>query len=349
LAELIKALPPEKYELYLLVKELDPFLHKQVLPALKSLINLGSNKFSIGDLLKIRKIIHQTKPDIVHAWSTLTSHFAAFCSLTLRHDFILINGAIRDSPSKKSFHLKAQSLLLSFYKNVIANSHAGLKAYSQAGKRGRSVIYNGISPERNPQKSKMRLREKHGFDPDIFIVTMAAKMEPRKDFITFIESAEEILKEQKGIKFLIIGTGSKRGLVEERIKSSKFRDGFNLLGERNDVEELLKLSDISVLLSSKYHGEGIANILLESMIVGTPLIATDSGGTEEIIIDHKNGIMTPVRNSTALTENILLLKNDIKMRDFLTANGIRTIQEKFSQQKITDEYTSLYTNVLNQG
>jgi GalNAc-alpha-(1->4)-GalNAc-alpha-(1->3)-diNAcBac-PP-undecaprenol alpha-1,4-N-acetyl-D-galactosaminyltransferase len=83
------------------------------------------------------------------------------------------------------------------------------------------------------------------------------------------------------------------------------------------------------------------------MSLGICCIATDcKTGPKEIIENGKNGILVPVEDSRALAEAIARVEKDSGLRSELAANGLRTIREKFSYQKMADAYYEVIRNVM---
>ena len=103
---------------------------------------------------------------------------------------------------------------------------------------------------------------------------------------------------------MLAGEGPLRGEIEERVKSAGLEGRFRLLGLRRDVPELLRALDLLVLPSGR---EGLPNIVLEAMASGVPVVATDVGGTGELVIEGKTGSLVRPGDAEALARAILAL------------------------------------------
>jgi glycosyltransferase involved in cell wall biosynthesis len=110
-------------------------------------------------------------------------------------------------------------------------------------------------------------------------------------------------------------------------------------GHRNDVQELMYGADCFVLSSID---EGLPNVVLEAMGVGTPVVAADAGGTNEIITDGVDGFIVPVKDSHALAEKLEPLLRDPLLRKSIGKNGFETVKNKFSIQCNIDGVESLF-------
>ena len=98
-----------------------------------------------------------------------------------------------------------------------------------------------------------------------------------------------------------------RKTLEDKIsKSEILRDKVQLLGLRSDISALLNASD-GFVLSSNY--EGLPLVLQEAAAVGLPMVSTDVGGCNEVVLEGKNGYLVEKKNSVALAEAMLMVMN----------------------------------------
>ncbi len=352
ITELIANLPVDKYEIHLFVKSSEAYYYTKIKSKLTSFYSLEKKKFSVFDVFKVARYINQINPDIVHSWATLTSHFVAISRILTKQDFILINGSIRNAPVIRSFPMKLEAFLFSFYNIVVSNSKAGLKSYHQLNKKKRYVIHNGLDLSRIPVISSNACRERFNWSKENFIVIMVACLAKRKDFDAFILAAHICLKNDKNISFMIVGDGENKKSLMSLAYESQANSDFNLLckqqikflGERTDVEELLIASDLSVLMST--NGEGMSNVIMESMSCGIPVIASDGGGTREVITNGNNGYLVESGNALALSEKIFFLKNNPSILAKLGMNASNRIKNDFSILNMVNNYEKLYQKVL---
>jgi glycosyltransferase involved in cell wall biosynthesis len=118
-------------------------------------------------------------------------------------------------------------------------------------------------------------------------------------------------------------------------------------GIRNDVESIVTIFDIGILLTDlEKHGEGISNSIMEYMALGKPVIATDGGGTKELVIDGETGFLIPQKSPKLLAEKIDYLLNNEPLRKRLGTKGKERIQKEFSLDKMVSEHIKLYEELL---
>ena len=340
LTEIIKRLPTDKYQAHLFMKNDVSYYFSSIKNHLISYHCLNKSNFNVLDIFILARYLKVVRPDIVFSFSTTLSHFSLLITFLGQINYRLINGSIRDAPVKHSIYLKIERVLYHLYREVIANSIAGLRAFNQLSRHGRHVLYNGFDMDRVPSASKQDLRKQLDL-PNEFIVVMAARMDSDKDQRSFILGAYEALLIDNDIIFLLLGDGERKREYELMVQSLGIQDKVLFVGETQKVESYLLVADVSALLSAPHHGEGIANAIIESLACGTPVIATDNGGTSEVIINDENGFLIPNGDFKALSEKILLLKGDLHIAEKFSKSGLRLINEKFNQRRMIRSFQNL--------
>lgn len=341
LSELINNLPKEKYSTHLLVKNSDAYYLDRIKKNVVSFYSMEKEHFKIFDFVAFTHYINKIKPDIVCSWAAITSHFCLFAQFFAQHNFRLLNFSIRNAPIKLSASLQIERFMYNFYNVVISNSAAGLVAYNQNKKKNRYILHNGFDWKRVPNVSLRLAREYLDFPAHAFIVTMVANLTDKKDHLTFLFSAKECTKHRNNICFFLVGDGPKRSYLEKKVKQLGIQNSLFFLGQRDDVELILKAADVSVLTSSADFGEGISNSIIESLGCGTPVIASDNPGTREIIDDGIDGLIIPPGDYIKLSEMILLLNDHPEMIETLSCRGIEKIKSNHSLEKMVSSFINI--------
>jgi len=120
----------------------------------------------------------------------------------------------------------------------------------------------------------------------------------------------------------------------------------SLTGFRSDIPNLMRCADIGVLCSET---ESAPLTLLEGMSTGLPMISTKVGGVPEIIQDGKNGLLIPSKHPEELAEAILQLYKDQKLRRRLGENARKTVLEKYTAEKVVNQYLETFEAVMPRG
>lgn len=345
LVELVKVLkldPEIEFELILMSKDIN---YEEVLN-LDININfiIRKTKKDISVFRKFYRLCKNYKPDIVHCWDTMTAIYIAPISKLLHLKFV--NGIVIDAPRKQNifnkYWLRAK-LTFPFSNVIIGNSKAGLKAYKAPGNKS-IVIYNGFNFDRtNNISPKETIREQININTK-YIVGMVATYSKFKDYTTYFNAAQIILRNRKDTTFIAIGKNTDSILLKNLI-DDKFDDHIRLLGMKSNIESFVNAMDVCILSTFT---EGISNSILEYMALGKPVIATSGGGTCEILEDNVTGFLVSQSNPIELAEKVELLLNDPQLRLQMGNNGKERIKKAFLIDKMASEYISVYKHLLSE-
>lgn len=286
------------------------------------------------------------KPDIVHAWGEASMMYVTLIKLTRKFVYICGNVADCNRPMWYSLKNLINKFSYIFADAVVGNSREGLKAYSTPKKKSH-CIYNGFNESRFHCVENLNvenLKEELGIQTE-YIVSMFARVDYYKDYDSFISLARKVLAERDDVTFLAVGGG----LYYETYKKIPLHDeNLHFIGFRSDVEKLMAITDISVLFSNyKFHKEGVSNSILESMAFGTPVIATNDGGSPEIIEDKINGYLVDDNDVAIASYLICNLLDNPDLLDMISANASKTVEDKFLLSQMVRNYLNLYKQLLS--
>ena len=140
------------------------------------------------------------------------------------------------------------------------------------------------------------------------------------------------------VEMTLLGDGEDREKIKNAIKANNADSYIFTQGSKKDVEDYLKKSDIYVSASKT---EGLPLSILEAMACGLPVVATDAGGTRDIVKDGINGFLIEVDNEVEMKEALQQLINNKQLRKVCSAKS-REIAEQWSVEKCTQGYEMLY-------
>jgi glycosyltransferase involved in cell wall biosynthesis len=308
-----------------------------------------SRRIDLSVYKRLYQIVRQFEPDILQSWSSFVSLYVFPIARLLRIKFV--NAMIADAPADlKVFSARwiRSRLSFPFSDAVIANSQAGLIAYNAP--RNRSYcIHNGIDLKRFYHlKDDNVIRKKLGITTS-YVVGMVGSFRGAKDYGTYLAAAKQVLAVRNDITFLAIGDGKDLPVHQKDIED-RFKDYIIFTGRQEDVESIVHLFTIGVLITdSSVHGEGISNAIIEYMVLGKPVIATDTGGTTELLMDGITGIITPQRNPQKLAENMQYLLNNKDIAEQMGRRGKERVLEHFSLYEMTKKFVDLYGKLLSES
>jgi glycosyltransferase involved in cell wall biosynthesis len=300
-------------------------------------------KKDLSVFFKLYSISKKIRPDILHCWDSMTAMYSApVCRLL---NIKLANGLVVGAPEKSTLFdttYRRGKLTFPFSDYIIGNSEAGLTAY-RAPRKKSVCIHNGFNFERlNTLIAAPEQRGQLEIKTD-YVIGMVASFSAFKDYKTFFQAAQMLLEERNDITFLAIGSDTDSEDARKIIQD-KFIGHFKLLGKRSDVETLINLMDIAVLSTFT---EGISNSILEYMALGKPVIATEGGGTNEIVVDGITGFLVKRSFARELSDKMNILLNDTSLRLMMGSAGKERIHNHFSIERMVNKYVSVYNRLYN--
>jgi glycosyltransferase involved in cell wall biosynthesis len=204
------------------------------------------------------------------------------------------------------------------------------------------VIHNGI-PYEEYLKPYPNAKKNLGLPVDKLVVTMIGRINPGKGQLFFLEIAKRFLETYPQFHFLLVGDpfpGYEP--IQEEMKSVIQKNGLEEsvtdLGFRKDIPEVLAATDIFVLPSIL--PDSFPTVILEAMASGKPVIATRSGGAEEMVSEGETGFLIPIGDVEKGVEAIFqLVKDPAKIESFgeagrqkvLNNYNLNTFKEKIEE------------------
>jgi sugar transferase (PEP-CTERM/EpsH1 system associated) len=295
----------------------------------------------------VRAII-DVQPDIVHSrnWAAVEAVAAARlvggCRIVhSEHGF--------DDAAKQPWRRAAfRRLAFELADRVLCVSHQLKAAHAQrAGFSPHkiSVIHNGVDTTRfRPDSAaRARFRRELGIAEDELCIGAVGNLTPVKDHYTLVEATAELALQTRSWRLLLLGEGSERLRIEAFLDSHpEVKDRVRFLGIRNQVPGLLNAMDVYVLPSLT---EGISNSLLEAMATGLPVIATETGGNPEVVVDGESGILFPVGDSCRLAMHLMRLHDCPAERTRLGDAALYRTLAHFSLSSMVREYEQFYASL----
>ncbi|MFA6436285.1 MAG: glycosyltransferase [Candidatus Gracilibacteria bacterium] len=250
----------------------------------------AKNLFDLKAVFAFRRLIHQYHPPILVTYLPHADIFGRIWGKIFGIPVILKSIRSCLLPGWKFALLCIFERCTSFWvKAYGAVSETAKKSYIQRAKIPPSkirVIPNGIDLQlfQNPinfQKKKKSL----GLPSDAFILLYVAKLRTQeKNHFFLLKIFEAFLKDHPSSYLLFAGDGADRTLIDHYLLHHHLKKHVLLLGDRNDVPELLKIADVFLLPS---FSEGMSNALLEAMASGCCIMASDIPANRELITSQE--------------------------------------------------------------
>ena len=209
-----------------------------------------------------------------------------------------------------------------------------------------TVIHNAIRIERfdtppNPAHREKLLALFPNQKPD-FLLCAAGRLSPEKGFDLLIDAMKIVRGRSFSVGLVVFGEGSLRDPLEKQITMLGLQDFVQLPGFTDDLDHFLPHFDLFVQSS---HTEGLPNVLLESMAARTPVVATNVGGTPEVVDDGVTGLMVPPGNAEKLADAICRLLAESENLPTMGVAARERVQTFFTFENQADRYYELLSKV----
>lgn len=242
---------------------------------------------------------------------------------------------------------------LSFLPNLIFCNGEGIaKRFSFFGKIFKKVkiIYTGIDVNKyNPNLDGSLIRKEFNINTDEIVLAVIGRIGEGKGQDDFIKASSIIAKQFGNVKFLIVGSAVtnkdswREKYLKDLVKKLNLEGYVIFTGFRKDIENIIAGVDIFVLPS---YAEPFGRSLLEAMVCSKPVIATNTGGTYEIVLDGKTGILIPPKNPSKLAEAMKKLIVDKDLRIRMGKEGRLKAEEVFDIKKCIKILEKEYIKLL---
>jgi glycosyltransferase involved in cell wall biosynthesis len=212
----------------------------------------------------------------------------------------------------------------------------------------RMIEHEKVAPEKvvvmptgyfaRPLTPDTDLRSELGLTPETPLVGTAVVFRPQKALEVLLEAHAWLLRSMPDVHLAIAGDGQTRAEVERRARELSLDGRVHFLGERDDVDAILRSLDVAAL-SSDFEGSPL--FVLECMANGTPIVATAVGGLPQMVLDGETGVLVPPRDPEALAGAIGRLLVDPERRAMLAAAAANRLSE-FTIEAVARRFADLY-------
>lgn len=159
----------------------------------------------------------------------------------------------------------------------------------------------------------------------------------------FIRAAAIVVNKKPEVSFSVIGEGELKQDLLALALELNILEKVNFVGRSYDVAQSLQEIDVGVNTSET---EGFANGVLEYLAAGVPVVATESGGNMEIIVEGKNGFLFPVNDYEALAERLLLIIEDHALYERLCRNTVSSVRGRFDMAFMIQRHQEFFAQLM---
>jgi L-malate glycosyltransferase len=300
-------------------------------------------EMDLGAAWRLSRLLKQLKPDVVHAHDP---HGVAMAGLALSMSTQLAKPPLIAS-RRVDFHLRGGRMSRWKYRQVdcfICASEAIRRMLVSDGvPDARAVtVHEGIDLGRVAAAPPANLHEDLFLPHGAPIVGNVAALVPHKGQRHLIESAALVVRQVPDARFVIAGEGELRPTLERTIREHRLEKHVLLAGFRPDVLSLHKAFDIFVMSSIT---EGLGTSLIDAMAAARPIVATETGGIPEVVVEGVTGLLVPPRDHQAMAAAIVRLLKDPQLRRQMGDAGAARARDHFSAERMVEQTLRVYQRV----
>ena len=331
---------------------LDPI----IIPEMQRAINPKKDRIA---LKKIQQLIADFKPDIVHTHASKAGALGrkAAHKAGVRQIYHTFHGHV--------FHSYFGTLKTNIYKKIernLAKKSTKIIAISEIQKKELSEVHQicpaskiaviplGFDLARfytNKEEKRINFRKEWNINDDEIAIGIIGRIVPIKDHTFFVNVIEKVLqKTSQKIRVFIVGDGEDKSKIQELIGSKKMTYSenkviatFQFTSWIKEIDYLNAGMDI-ICLTSKNEGTPVS--LIEAQASGKPIVSTNVGGIENVIIPNKTALLSQVGDLNQFSNNLTQLIKDKALRFSMEKAGQKKSLE-FSYNKLIENTNSLYS------
>jgi L-malate glycosyltransferase len=307
--------------------------------------NLNLLTYSFKAYFFARKLAKKNKYNLSHSFFSVP---CGFISLLFKWQYsipyvVSLRGA--DVPGYSDRFTSIYNLLIPIIRLVwksaaaVVSNSQGLKELALKARPDQKIeiIFNGVDIEHFKPKPGPKNKES-------FIITLgASRVTTRKGMKYLIEAVDKLLPKYPNICLKIIGDGNGKEKLENFVKEIKLENNVKFLGRipREKTTPYYQEASVFVLPSLN---EGMSNAMLEALATGLLILATETGGTRELLKDGINGFILKMKDSDDIAKKLEKLILDKNLGDKM-AQESRKMAMEHSWENVADKYLSIYREV----
>ncbi len=332
---------------------IEPLIAKLGIPVLH--VN-RRRKTDVWSIVRLASWLRRLKPDIVHTWLPTASIWGRLSAIMAGCTTIIASERTVD-PARSLPRRLLDRALARRTAAIIVNATAVRKSY--AGATGvphekLATIPNGVDIEhiddalRRAELSRKQMADELGFPKKALIVGTVARVTQAKGLEDFVSVAALVCQKLPDARFIIVGGavyGEDRKYmrrIEEHASEAGLDGKLAITGLRDDPIPYLLGMDVFLQTSVQ---EGLPNGVMEAMVCEVPVVATDVGGTRELM-DGASEYLAPAGDVNELAGKVVDLLQRVDERESVGRAAAARMRSSFSVEKMVDATQELYRRTV---
>jgi glycosyltransferase involved in cell wall biosynthesis len=280
----------------------------------------------VSKATQIRRILKETKTDVLLNYLTLPDVLGSFLANQLG---IRVYNGIRNSRLPKKKMLMEKFAHNHWATGTIFNCYSGADFFGSIGFRKDKNI---VIPNCFPAIAQTIQRA----DKGVKTIITVGRFDPQKDYETLIKSVS--LLKRNDYRLCIVGYGVLEPHIRGWVEQYGLRDKTEIYIKPNNVHELERNADI-YLSTSLF--EGTSNSIMEALNYSLPVVATNVGDNDHLVIEGENGFLHSIGDAQGLSNSLGKLLDSVELRNQMGLRSNQNLRNNYSMEIFEERYTKL--------
>jgi glycosyltransferase involved in cell wall biosynthesis len=291
-------------------------------------------------VLTLARALRQQRADVVHNYLLRANLIGSLAARLARVPVVL--SSKRGCHERRGFELISAKIANALSHRVMVNAGA-VREFVHANEgcpRDKMVVIpSGVDTDRFRPLAGVGFKARLGLPEDGPLIGIVTRMRVRKGVEEFIRAFGKVRYSYPDAHAAIVGEVDLDGSLQTLLRGLGLEKHLGLLGRRSDMPDVYSAFDVFVLSS---HDEGMSNAILEAMAMEKPVVATDVGGTGEVVRHGHSGLLVPPKDPEALAAAINeMLAQPARARE-MGRLGRRVVEDHFSAHAMVRQMERVY-------
>lgn len=309
---------------------------------------LPASKWAVGSVIsQLLRLHDEWRPDVVCAHG----YKAGFYTIILRWlrgcRFVAFSRGWTSENLKIHLYGMIDKAIVRFADVIVAVSNSQrLKLLKAWVPDSRIVVVENavtVSGQATPSTGAADIRAELGLAAETPLVLAAGRLSPEKGYDDLLRAIVEVRRVIPNVCLLLAGAGMLDEELRAQAKSLGIEANVRFLGFRKDILQMYGQVNVFALSSLS---EGLPNVILESMAIGLPVVATRVGGLPEIIDDGRTGILVEARDTSGLAAGLVRMLNDKGFAGAVAKQAREDVYTRFSPEVQTERLLDVYRRAM---
>jgi glycosyltransferase involved in cell wall biosynthesis len=348
LLELLRHINRQRFDLHVFfLREPGPLGEEIILLGIPITTSIIRYKFDMYGVFRLAGLLKGFQADVVLMNNHLNALFFGVLASKISGTRICINWEHETSRKYPFFHLTMLGRRVLHigidYVVAVAKGHGTYISRQEHVPCSKiRVIYNGVDTKRfQSSLSHEEARKRLGIPPSSQVVSILAALRPDKAHHIFLKAARIIQDAIPETHFLVIGDGPQMPNLKTLANELKLEKHVHFLGFQRRLADIMAAIDVNCL-SSYPQQETLSVAAIETMSAGIPVVCTDVGSMNEIVIPNETGFLVPVDDPGSLAEKVVYILKNADQKQYMSQKCRQMVDDMLSVHHMVRGFEDLF-------